>query len=307
MLGADGGNAPLGPLAPSTNPTELAKGQSARCMVSAGGAVYWQNADGLVVGAPRAGGPLETSHFRTPLAESPRCGIAVDGDTLYTTSYALGKVVELSLRSNGEWVIGASGTMFGALTTPSSLALAGDAIVVTELEGGRVTRLPRTRAAAVVLAEGLVRPDDVLVLDDRRGSFAYFVERGTAGGNDGAIKRVPTSGDSPVETLASGLADPHGLGAIDGRLYFLQGRGLASIPVDGGTPTVRVSDLASVGSLAVDGQSAYFYWRGGIAKAPAGAGGAATIYPGTSIPVALAVDDGRLFWADGASVWSATK
>ena len=100
-------------------------------MTSAGDYVYWQNADGLVVGAPRSGGAFKVSQFRTPLADNPKCSLAVEGDTLFTTSYSIGKVVELSLRTNGEWHIGGMGSLYGDLTTPSSLALTKDAVIVT--------------------------------------------------------------------------------------------------------------------------------------------------------------------------------
>jgi len=306
------GSVGLGSLS-GNNPTELAKAQSARCLVAAGDHVYWQNADGLVAGALRGGGSFEVSHFRTPLAENPRCGIAVDGDTLYTTSYSLGKIVELSLRSNGEWVIGATSSFFGALTTPSSLALTANGVVVTELEAGRVTYVPRTRAAAVVLAKDLVRPDDVRVLVSAEGTFAYFVERGTSGEKNGAIKRVAIQDGGPaegavVETLATGLDAPRGIEAVDGRLYFTTGRELVSIPVTGGASKVVVSDLVVGGApFTTDPTFVYYAGGGGIAKARLEDGHRATLYPRSGIPLAIAADDGRIFWADGASVWSATK
>lgn len=310
MLGPDGGDAgSLGPL--GGGPIELAKGQSARCMSIAGDHVYWQNADGLVGGSARAGGAFEVSHFRTPLADNPRCGLAIEGDTLFTTSYSLGKVVELSLRSNGEWVIGATGTLYGQLTTPSSLALTRDAVIVTELDAGRVTAIPRTRGNAVVLAEGQVRPDDVRVYTSNEGTFAYFVERGARDGADGAIKRVAAnlSGGAAVQTLASGLSDPHGLEAVDGRVYFASGANLYSVPLTGGTPTPLVADrLVSNTGFAVDPAFAYFYKSGGIAKVRLSDGmQVGPSYERTGLPVALAVDEGRLFWADGASVWSTVK
>lgn len=310
VLGPDGGDSGvLGPL--GGGPVELAKGQSARCMAVSGDHVYWQNADGLVGGAVRTGGAFEVSHFRTPLADNPQCGLAVEGDTLFATSYSLGKVVELSLRSNGEWVIGASGTLYGQLTTPSSLALTKDAVIVTEIEAGRVTAIPRSRGASVVLAEGQVRPDDVHVYTSSEGTFAYFVERGARDGADGAIKRVDAglSGTAVVQTLAAGLAYPRGIEAIDGRIYFAAGEGIYSVPMTGGTPSPLATDrLVSNTPFTVDPSFAYFYKAGGIAKVRLSDGSDVTPrYERTGLPVALAVDEGRLFWADGASVWSTAK
>ncbi len=307
----DGDAGGLGPLGGQTDPIELARGQSARCLHAAGDHVYWQNADGLVAGAPRVGGALEVSHFRTPLADNPECGIAVEGDTLFATSYSLGKVLELSLRSNGEWVIGASGTLLGDLTTPSSLALTSEAVIVTELDAGRVTAMPRSRGAAVVLAEGQVRPDDVRVFTSFDGTFAYFVERGARGSASGAIKRVKATlaGGAVVETLATGLDEPRGLEAVDGQLYFVAREGLTTVPMTGGTPRLVLRDPLTVNApFAADPTFAYLYKAGGVAKVRLTDGAVVTPrYGQASLPIALAVDGGRVFWADGASVWSSAK
>lgn len=311
VLGPDGSDAaPLGPIGP-TGPVELAKAQSARCMVVAGDYVYWQNADGLVAGAPRAGGAFAVSTFRTPLADNPKCGLAVEGDTLFATSYSLGKVLELSLRSNGKWAIGASGTLYGELGKPSSIALTKDAVIVTEVEPGRVTAIPRTRGASVVLAEGLMRPDDVHVFTSLEGTFAYFVERGTAGEADGALKRVEAtlSGNAVVQTLATGLENPRGIEAIDGQLYFVARDGLYAVPMSGGTPRRVAGDVLTASApFAVDPSFAYLYRAGGISKVRLTDGSVVTPRYGQSgLPIALAVDEGRVFWADGASVWSSAK
>lgn len=313
VLGPDGGG--LGSLGPigSQNPYELAKAQSARCIVSAGDYVYWQNADGLVVGAPRNGGAFKVSQFRTPLADNPKCSLAVEGDSLFTTSYSIGKVIELSLRSNGEWHIGASGSLFGSVTTPSSLALTKDAVVVTEYEAGRVSLVPRSRAATVVLAEGLTRPEDVRVYSSPRGTFAYFVERGTSGEKNGTIKRVlVTESETPVvvETLATGLDGPASPVAVDGRIYFRAGHGLYSIPLDGGAVEVVLDERSglSIGALALasDGNHLFFSRSSGIARASRDGREVVDLYPSTTAYV-LSVDQGRIFWADSASVYTATK
>ncbi len=313
VLGPDGGgDAPLGPIG-AQNPYELAKAQSARCIVSAGDYVYWQNADGLVVGAPRNGGAFKVSQFRTPLADNPKCSLAVEGDTLFTTSYSIGKVIEISLRSNGEWHIGGSGSLYGNVTTPSSLALTKDAVVVTEYEAGRVTLVPRSRAAAVVLADGLTRPDEVRVYSSPRGTFAYFVERGTSGEKNGTIKRVAmTASEAPnvVETLATGLDGPASPVAVDGRIYFRAGNGLYSIPLDGGAVEVVLGERSglSVGALALasDGNHLFFSRSSGIARASRDGREVVDLYPSTTAYV-LSVDQGRIFWADSASVYTATK
>lgn len=313
-LGPDGGgDVSLGPIG-AQNPYELATAQSTRCLTSAGDYVYWQNADGLVVGAPRNGGAFKVSQFRTPLADNPKCSLAVEGDTLFTTSYSIGKVVELSLRTNGEWHIGGMGSLYGNLTTPSSLALTKDAVIVTEHEAGRVTLVPRSRAAAVVLADGLVRPDNVKVYTSSRGTFAYFVERGTSGEKNGTLKRVDVDATREthiVETLAAGLDGPANPVAVDGRIYFRAGQTLLSVPLDGGAPETVLGDRAglSLGSLALvsDGNHLFVPRSSGIARVSRDGKDVVDLYPGTSMAFVLGVDDGRIFWADSASVFTATK
>lgn len=290
-----------GPPAASANPIELAGAQSARCMVAAGDHVYWQNADGLVVGAERAGGRVEISHFRTPLANNPSCGIAVEGERLFTTSYALGKILELSLRSNGDWVVGAAGTLFGQVTTPSSLALDADAVYVTELDAGNVTRVPRTRQASTVLAAGLTRPHGIVATTDD----VFFVERGDSGAGNGAIKRVPKTGGATVE-IATGQADPAGLAIVDGTVYWTAGGKVWSVAATGGAPREVAREVTPVGlGVVSDAKSLYYAARASLTTVPLAGGEPRELYKG--LPIAMAVDEGRVFWSDGSRVFSGTK
>lgn len=284
---------------PATDPIVHADAQSTRCMTVSGDHVYWANADGLVVGAPRTGGPMQVSHFRTPLATNPRCGIALDGEELFTTSWSLGKVVILNTRSNGEWTIGTVGTVFGDLTTPSSLALDRDYVYVTEHDVGRVTRLPRTRAAAEPLVEGLVRPHGIV----ESGDSLFFVERGDVDASlPGAIKRVAKSGGA-VTTLASNLVYPSGLTAWDGRLYWTSGGKLWSVAFDGSALREEARDAEMAGPTPVTDGRFVYYANFHLSRIAPGKGGESEEVDSTS-PVALAVDGSRVFWADSTRVLS---
>lgn len=296
----DGGLGGLNDAAPpEADPIVHADAQSTRCMTASGDYVYWVNADGLVVGAPRAGGPMQVSHFRTPLATNPRCGIALDGEELFTTSWSLGKVVILNTRSNGEWSIGTVGTVFGDLTTPSSLALDKDYVYVTEHDVGRVTRVPRTRAAAERLVEGLVKPHGIV----ESGDSLFFVERGDVDASlPGAIKRVAKSGGA-VTTLATDLVYPSGLAAWDGRLFWTSAGKLWSVAFDGSTLREEARDAETAGPTPVtDGRFVYYSNRRLARIAPGGGGASEEL--DTTFPVALAIDEGRVFWADSTRVLS---
>jgi hypothetical protein len=122
-LGGSGGGT-IGTANASTSPpvTQLATAQSARCLTIDANRVYWQNADGLVASVPKGGGAVAASHFQTPQAVNAKCAITIDGGALFTTSWSLGKVLRLSVDSDG--TIGASSALFGSLVHPSSIALA---------------------------------------------------------------------------------------------------------------------------------------------------------------------------------------
>lgn len=289
--------------APPTDdgPIELATAQSARCMTTDHDHVYWENADGLVVGNAKRGGALQSAHFLTPTANDPLCGLAVDGDTLFATSYALGKIAVLDLRSNGDWSIGASGSLVGALTTPSSLAIDADAIYVTEYDAGRVTRVPRTRAPATVLAEGLVHPHGIVV----SGDTVYFVERGDEG-KAGAIKRVPALGGTAPVVVAGDQSSPDGLAMWNGILYWTANHVVWSVSAEGGAPAHLADDAGYFGGVATDGQFVFFSSPSRFMKVPVG-GGATVEIPDATAPIAFTVDEQRVYWADGATVYSAKK
>jgi hypothetical protein len=149
-----------------------------------------------------------------------------------------------------------------------------------------------------VLAEGLMRPDDVHVITSLEGTFAYFVERGTAGEAGGALKRVEAtlSGNAVVQTLATGLENPRGI-EIDGQLYFVARDGLYAVPMSGGTPRRVAGDvLTSSAPFAVDPSFAYLYRAGGISQVRLTDGSVVTPrYRESGLPIALAVDEGRVF------------
>jgi hypothetical protein len=282
--------------ASASSPIELATGQSARCMATDTDHVYWGNADGLIMGNMKKGGNLQTSSLRTPDANNPMCGIAIDGDKLFTTSYSLGKVVELSLESSSEWNIGAVSGFFGTLTTPSSLSLDQDAVYVTEYEAGRVTKAPRSRAAQTVLAEGLTRPNGVHVV----GAEVVFGERGAADTKTGAIKKVPKDGGQVV-VLASGLDDVDGLAMWDGRAYWASKDGIYSVSLTGGDANRLARGTSPGGPVQTDGAYVYFTDLGRLSKSKF-IGGEPIDWDTSRHTTVFVVDDRQAYWSDGARI-----
>ncbi|MBL8606839.1 MAG: hypothetical protein JNL38_05945 [Myxococcales bacterium] len=287
---------------------QLARGQSARCLAFDSEHVYWQNANGLVVGAPKARPDFKVSSFQTPLANNARCGLAIDGASLYTTSFQYGKIIRLSTVSNGEWAIGGEGSIFGALSGPSSVLVDPQWIWVTEYEGGRVSKIAKSGPTdAVVVATGMSRPDAIVGDADH----VYWINRGTpAGGDgsapsDGAIMRLAKSGGEPV-ALASNLPTPNGLALHGGRLFWTDADGrVSSIGVGGEGQTTLATREIAPGPIAADAASVY--WGTSDLRSVARGGGPVVTAFDTNLPVTLALDDTRVYWASTDEVWSALK
>lgn len=301
--GADAAPAPL---------VRLASAQSPRCLALDADHLYWQNANGLVVGAAKAGGHLEASHFQTPAADDPRCGMAVDGGYLFATSYGLGKILRLSLSSNGAWTIGADGALYGQLAGPAALAVDDAWVYVAEYDGGRVTRLPKDpRAlpdgdadAAEVLASGLVHPFAIAVDADH----VYWLERGDEKTQIGAVRTIAKSGaGGPSITLASDQLALGALALYGSRLFYTRATGEIMVVDKNGTgaaaPLVTGQDMP--GSVATDGEHLFFGTTDRVRQARISDGRPWSLYQ-ASTPL-VAVDDARVFFTFLDEVWSAGK
>lgn len=305
----------------SASHLRLASAQSPRCMTTDADHVYWQNANGLLVGAPKRGGELKISSFQTPAANDPRCGIAVDGGFVYSTWYQYGKLVRLSLSSHGAWSIGAEGSFFGAFKGPSSVAVDADSVYVTEYEGGVVSKISKTpsEAPAQPLATGLARPHAVVVDE----ANVYFIDRGDPdlgtvddggvdGGGDGGVRRpgallrVAKSGGT-VTTLVSPITSPESLALHQGRLYWTDASGnVSAIGVDGSNRVVLRDREFVPGPIATDG--VHLYWGSSrLRKMPIGGGKPVDLFDSKGPPLALTVDATSIFYGAGDEVWVGTK
>lgn len=289
----------------STTPTpvKLASAQSARCLAFDAAHVYWQNADGLVVGAPKAGGAIEVSHFSTPTASNPRCGIAIDGDELFTTSYQLGKLIRLSLTSNGDWSIGASGTFWGTgIQHPSSIAVDPDWVYVTDYDGGAVLKISRsnTEAPAITLASGLHHPDDIS-LD---GDYVFWLERGDLGAHNGHMRHVSRNGG---EVLGDEVVLESPTHAVVRDHWWILSSDNGDIGVSDVYGTIGVGWYgAAIGAVAFDGTYVYWAASDGIRREHAFASDPRRFRYPTWIG-AMAVDDVNIYFVAEESVFAIDK
>jgi hypothetical protein len=302
--GSDGVNPPGPANVPPNEPVALATAQSPRCLAFDAAHVYWQNADGLVVGATKDGSKLDSSHFSTPLANNPRCGIAIDGDQLFTTHYQMGKVLRLSLTSNGDWSIGgASGALWGTgLQHPSSIAVDPDWVYVTDYDGGAVLKLSRadTEAPAVTIASGLSHPDDIAL----NGDYVFWLERGDVGGHNGHSRHVSKDGGQILGDEITLESPSHLVVRDNWMLLSSQSGDLIARDVFGTQGVGWHGD--ATGSVASDG--AFVYWAASFGlrrDAPFQPDRRGYKYP--SLITAMAVDDTQVFFIADQSVLRITK
>jgi hypothetical protein len=161
--------------------------------------------------------------------------VEVDADFIYASGYeggqGTGKVFRIP-KASGPIKVIADG-----LGLPWGLDVHADFVYVVDDAGGSVVAIPQAGCAPFVLASGLNRPSDVLLVDD----WVYFTERGNTY-TDGAIGRVnrPSTpcgqGDTyQVETLVSGLGHPTWLATDDVHVYWTgYFSGLQRAPLAGG-------------------------------------------------------------------------
>jgi hypothetical protein len=121
-----------------------------------------------------------------------------------------------------------------------------------------------------------------------------------------ALWRRRLAPDAPLQQLGTALEHPLPMALGRGRLYYLDGKRLASVPIDGSAPAVehfRVADVNSRSTLLHD--RGCLYWNAGrtLMRAKLGAGG-----PGEpemiadqanySLEGAIATDGKHLYWMD---------
>jgi hypothetical protein len=312
----------------------IAKDQSPRCLIQDSDHLYWQNADGKVAGIAKNDGSVVRSQLATPAQPVGACGLVIDGGSIYATMYGLGSIAKISLdkTTTGTITLGSQGSLFGALLTPSSLAIDATYIYVTELDSGAIKRLSKTQAAgdagapaaATVLGNAGAKPHDIIV----EGEFLYWLD-------EGGLRKMSREGGHIIT-----LSDTRGaksLSRVDGQLYWNDEKDIWTMSLPAGAPrklpllakgaTTAGTDYPSayigqLGLLAADTKSVFFLGHGAVARVPLSGGDVEMLFfyrephpPSTATtPTATAsnatfakvftLDAYNFYWVDETTVWS---
>jgi hypothetical protein len=269
--------------------------------------LYWtdQQRGAVVFKAPHAGGgPV-------PLAydDAAAVGLAVDATYVYYTQPSRSRVMRVPIAGGPAQAVAAG------LDSPTYLAL-GDAPDGPSLYwtggvangSGTITKMSlAVGAKPETLIDGQSKPRALAVQD----GFIYWTDL-----VDGTILRAPNHVAVTVGTsvrvatrLAAGLKQPTDIALANGFAYVPdQAHAIARVPLEGGA-LEKVTDVAGFPfGIATDGIAVYWttIGRGGVFKAPLGAGVAATaIVEGELDPRFLVVSPNNVYWAvwgNGGSV-----
>lgn len=320
--GASNGGASMA----DANQVALARNESPRCMTQDDRFLYWMNADGLLSAVSKDGGAVIRSLFAPPAQPTPSCGLVVEGGAIYATMYGLGSVAKLSLSTSPEVKIGEQSVMFGALLTPSSIAIDESYIYVTELDSGSIRRIAKDAstedAGAPSANDGVLgragnKPHDIVA----DGDSLYWLD-------EGGLRKMPKAGGHIV-TLADTRGPSRGLTLVDHQLVWSDEKDIWLMPLPSGAPrklillsdaspsSVESSRIVMAGSLGVvttDGHDVFFAWDAFVFRTSIAGGAAAKVfrYYGAAEGEAndalvardLRADATRLYWFDATTIWA---
>ncbi len=159
---------------------------------------------------------------------------------------------------------------------------------------GTVQSAPKAGGPALILASGQSTPYAIAV----DGSAVYWANRTI----DGTIAKVPLAGGGVV-TLAAGQNKPSSISVDSTRVFWgNNGNGtLLSTSLSGGPPTVHWTASGNVNGIGLD--ASHIYWAaqgspGNVGRVSISGGFGPVLASDLPGPIALAVDAGRLYWAD---------
>lgn len=206
------------------------------CVTSDADHVYFMDRKASVTGIAKVDGDAPArSRLSMPIQTAPICGVARDGSDLYATLFGSGTMAKLSVTKIGKVLaIGEKGFTFGALVTPSSVAVDETSVYVSERDSGVIKRFDKTTlgydapsaATGTVLGQGGPQPHDLIV----DASDLFWVD--SAG-----IRRMPKQGGS-ITTLTSSVGTQ--LKIADGALFWLGDAGIWSLSLTKAEPAARL-------------------------------------------------------------------
>lgn len=195
------------------------------CMTSDADYLYSFDGDSRLRAVPKGGGGSIETRFQIPTQPNPVCSLVVDGDDVYVSLFGTGKVLRLSSPRAPE-DFGGRAEMFGALLTPSAIALDDRFIYVAEAHSGAIKRI--------------TKPARVDANDAGASSDA-----GDAGGDAGDAGPEPHGNDEPStdgETLGRAGMNPRNLATDADFLYWTDDGGLRKMSKRGGAITTLLLD-----------------------------------------------------------------
>ena len=153
----------------------------------------------------------------------------------------------------------------------------------------------------MTLAAGLSSPA-FLAVD---AQFVYWLDEGTYGGMDGAVKKVPICGGAVV-TLVASLPSPGAMATDATDVYWANGTGAArallKVAKTGGAVTTLTTE-ADATALAVGG--GYAYWAslnamGILFRVPIAGGAPEVLVPGSSFGGGVFLDGSSVYFTNEA-------
>jgi hypothetical protein len=283
--------------------------------------VYWVNEgvnfydDGTVVRVAKKGGQVQELAAMQTFPTS----VAVDANNVYWTTYGTD-----TLNNPDGGVYSTPKVGGGAITTLTGTEVAAGAIAIDaknayflsagtpqkDYEDGQIRMVPLAGGMVKVLATGVWAPNDVAVL----GKYVYWVSLGHEANNylDASIWRVSIEDAVPMPVkLADKLAFATSVALDPAELYFPQALlgGVYHMKLEGGMPALAVAAAKGVSPFAValDGPTIYFAGvdqnsNGSISRVLKAGGKPFKLAATPSVlPIGLAVDDKRIYWADNGS------
>ena len=206
--------------------------------------IGWALDDGLR-SAPAAGGAA------VPLAPDATAVVASGSDLYYGSSDGtLHRVAAAG---------GTATTVGTGLGVVSGLVIDGSDLYLTDVDGGRVLRMPLSGGSPVVLATGQVNPHGIAVDD----TSVYWTNAGDGSGDEptGTVMRIPKAGGD-VATLAKDQASPAGIVTDASYVYWVDVDGLAvyRLPKSAGARPELINGGEGEGPIGIAVDDEAVYW-----------------------------------------------
>jgi hypothetical protein len=184
---------------------------------------------------------------------------------------------------------------------PAALTVDTTNVYWTDLEGGKVMKVPLGGGAVTTLASGRDYPDGIAV----DATSVYWTDH-----FGGYLMEAPLGGGA-LTTLASGQDLPFGI-AVNATHVFWTDESMSgstgtvmSVLIGGGPVVMLASQQGAAAGIALDGTNVYWANSGGssstggtIVKMPLGGGTPTTLASGQDGPSDIAVDSTSVYWTN---------